>query len=164
MAYDTAPQPEAPPSDEDLARQWIGELDAAEKDPVRQKWIGRCKVILEVYTDSKSAEVRKNKRLALFWSNVETLKPAIWARTPAAVVTRRFKDADPVGRVASEVLERSLNFTLDAVDFASTMLGCRDEFLLFHHADGDPAAGPGAAAGHHRRRGRPAGGRRRCGL
>lgn len=130
MAYHPAPQPAAP-SDDELAREWIGELDASENDADRQLWVRRCKAINLVYKDKRAEAARTKKRFALFWSNIETLKPAVYARTPTAVVTRRFKDADPVGRVASEILERSLNFSLVTGCFSATMLGTRDEFLLF---------------------------------
>jgi hypothetical protein len=112
-----------------LAARWIAEIEIAEKDKDRQRWLEQCKRILKVYKADQPRQTTK-KRFALFWSSMQTIAPAIWARTPTAVVTRRFKDADPVGRLASEVLERSANFALDSCDFASVMLGCRDEYLL----------------------------------
>jgi hypothetical protein len=49
----------------------------------------------------------------MLWSNTQTVLPAIYSRPPEPVVSRRHKDEDPVGRLASEVLERSLGFSID---------------------------------------------------
>ncbi len=43
----------------------------------------------------------------LFWSNIETQRPAYYSGAPRAVVERRYKDKNPVARVASQLLERS---------------------------------------------------------
>jgi hypothetical protein len=113
-----------------LAQRWISELNLAEKN--HAAWRTRARKIIRRYRDDQneaSTDV-KQRRFSLLWSNMETLGPAVYARTPTAVVLRRYKDADPVGRAASEVLERALNFSLDQLDFAGVMLGVRQDFLL----------------------------------
>jgi hypothetical protein len=128
-------EPATEQTPEVLARTWLAEIEAAEKEKDRQRWLKRCQAIQRIYKEQQEAtdptESRRSKRYALLWSNIQTLAPAVYSRTPTAVVTRRFKDADPVGRVCSEILERALNFSLEEADFASAMTGCRDEFLLF---------------------------------
>jgi hypothetical protein len=117
-----------------LATTWIAELDAAERDKDRTAWLDRSKAIVKLYRQDqdtvRSGTSTARKKFALFWSSVQTIAPAIYARTPQAVVTRRYKDNDPLGRLASEVLERSLNFSIDTNDFNGVMLGARDQFLL----------------------------------
>lgn len=126
----TEPEPEAQ-SPPEMARRWIAEIEAAEKVEGRETWLTRAKAILELYAEKKrSGAESASRRFALFWSNIEVLKPAVLARVPTAVVTRRFKDADPVGRLASEVLERALNFSIDAYDFEGVLKDIRDEYLL----------------------------------
>jgi hypothetical protein len=113
------------------ARRWISEIDLAEKAQAAWREQGR-KIIRQFVrekTDSPT-ETSRTRRFALLWSNIETLQPAVLARTPTAVVGRRWKDEDAVGRVASEVLERALNFGMDCLDFADILLGLRDDFLL----------------------------------
>jgi hypothetical protein len=66
----------------------------------------------------------RKRRFVLLRANIETLAPAVYARTPTAVVS------DAVARTASEVIERALNFSLDAIDFADIMNALRDEYLL----------------------------------
>lgn len=135
--YAGAAQPanDAEPTPAEVARKWLSEIEGSEKDKDRQRWITRCDSIRKIYKEQQeTAEPttqRANKRYALLWSNVQTLAPAVYARTPTAVVTRRFKDVDPVARVASEILERALNFAIEDADMASTLEGCRDEFLLY---------------------------------
>lgn len=118
------------PDDAKLATEWIAELDLAEKDEARTQWLKRSKEIVKLYTERKLTRSASNKRFSLFWSNIEVLKPATLARVPTAVASRRYKDQDPVGRTASEVLERALNFSSDSYDFEGVLKGCRDEFLL----------------------------------
>ncbi len=115
--------------DASVATRWIAELDAAEKDSDFLKWQRRCKKIIKLYKEDRPDSTAK-RRFALFWSNIKTLQPAIYANTPTAVVGRRWKDADPVGRMASEVLERALNYSVDAYAFDDVMKGVRDDDLL----------------------------------
>ena len=113
-----------------VAQRWISEITLAEKD--HSAWREKSRKVVKKYRARKEpgdADVKK-RAFNLFWSNMETLGPAILARTPQVVVGRRWKDADPIGRLASEVLERSLNFSLDAAAFLSMMKGVRTEFLL----------------------------------
>lgn len=110
------------------AARWISELELAER--FQKAWHDKCKKIIARYTEEKSTASTGKRRFAVLWANQETLKPATYARPPTAVVLRRYKDADPVGRHASEVLERALNYTIDAYDFDGVMRLCRDDYLL----------------------------------
>ncbi|MGZ2405779.1 hypothetical protein ACVIKO_003039 [Rhizobium ruizarguesonis] len=49
---------------------------------------------------------------------------------PQPVVERRFKDAQPVARMASELVERNLSYMGDEADIDSIMRAVRDDFLL----------------------------------
>lgn len=109
------------------AAPWIAALEADEACPERQEWLKRARKINDLYR--RKARVSR-RRFALFWSNIATLQPAVYARTPKCVVTRRWKTADPVARAATEVLERAVNFSTETEDFASVMTQVRDEYLL----------------------------------
>lgn len=112
------------------ARRWISEIELAEK--AQASWRERGRRIIKRYLEDQGegATDVKARRFSLLWSNIQTLGPAVLARAPLAVVGRRWKDEDPTGRLASEVLERALNFSIDAIDFADVMIGLRDDFLL----------------------------------
>ena len=96
------------------------------------KWQARTKKILKRYRDdTRGQSGNESAKFNILWSNVQTLIPAVYAKLPKADVTRRFGDGDPVGRVASELLERALDFEIEHYpDFRSTMRYCvEDRFL-----------------------------------
>lgn len=110
------------------ARRWISELDQSIK--VYQPYWKRCDAILQRYEDERGEESRTARKFSIFWSNIETLKPACYARVPQAVVLRRNNDPDPIARVSAEVLERAINFSHECYDFDQVLKDVRDEFLL----------------------------------
>lgn len=96
------------------AMKWISELSLSEK--ALQPYISRARKITRRYKrddETVRAASARDRQFALLWSNTETIRPALYARPPQPVVSRRFKDADPVARAASEVLERCLTYSID---------------------------------------------------
>jgi hypothetical protein len=59
------------------------------------------------------------------------LRPAVYAKLPKADISRRFGDNDPVGRVASQLIERAIDFEIEHYpDYRATMNYCvEDRFL-----------------------------------
>lgn len=94
----------------DSARQWLMNLRLAKRED--DEFIKRGKKIIKRYRDKRS-ETSQIKHYNILWSNVQTLIPALYAKTPRAQVERRYKDQDPVGRTASTILERCLQFEID---------------------------------------------------
>jgi len=97
-----------------------------------KKWEGRVTKILKRYRDdTRSASGNETAKYNILWANVQTLKPAVYARMPKADVSRRFVDNDPVGRVASLLLERTLDYEIEHfTDFRSCMdHAVEDRFL-----------------------------------
>ena len=115
-----------------LAAQWTAEIDAAEREPDRQRWLERARTLIRLYREERAAvrPGRARKRFALFWAQIQTVGPAIYAKAPLAVVGRRFDSDDAVARTASEVLERAINFAIETTGFGQTLMDCRDEYLL----------------------------------
>ena len=60
-------------------------------------------------------------RFNILYANVQTRAPALYNSTPIPDVRQRFRDDDPKARLASQVLERCLVYTLDAYDFDNVM-------------------------------------------
>lgn len=120
---------------DDVVRRWLREIGLADKDPAMTRWRERARGILQKYREEGRSEDGA-RRFAMLWSNTETLKPAVYARAPKAEIGRRFKDADPVGRIASEMLERSTNIVIDCNDLDSTLRQVRDDFLLIARGQG----------------------------
>lgn len=96
-----------------------------------KKWEGRVDKILERYRDEKRKNANSLTRFNILWSNVQTLVPATFSKLPQPDVSRRFRDQDPTGRVASMILERALDFEIQHYsDYRSTMKqAVMDRFL-----------------------------------
>lgn len=87
-----------------------------------KRWEARADRIVKKYKDDSRYDRNPNARFNILWSNVQTIQPAIFARLPRPDVSRRFRDNDPIGRVASLMLERALEFELEHYgDYKSAM-------------------------------------------
>lgn len=126
---------EAPDSQEPDQR--VAELTAciAQYDREFEKWGKRVDKIVKKYragdggaTNDRSSDCPK---FSILWSNVQTLVPATFSRLPQPDVSRRFRDNDPVGRVAALVLERAISYEVEQYpDYGATMRqGVLDRFL-----------------------------------
>ena len=90
-----------------VVRYWLNEIGAAKK---REKdWRKDGERILEIYSGKKSSTTPFN----ILFSNTETHLPAVYSAVPRPIVTRRFKDEDPLGRHASMAGQRVLEFLVD---------------------------------------------------
>ena len=78
-----------------------------------KRWEARTDRIVKKYKDDSRYDRNPNARFNILWSNVQTILPAIFARLPRPDVSRRFRDNDPIGRVASMMLERALEFEIE---------------------------------------------------
>lgn len=94
-------------------------------------WETRVDKILKRYRDEKRDANARTSRFNVLWSNVQTLSPACFSRLPQPDVSRRFRDNDPVGRVAALILERALEFEVQHYnDYRMTMKqSVQDRFL-----------------------------------
>lgn len=99
-----------------------------------KKWVMRAEKIVKIYrdydfqsTDARRADVSFN----ILWANIEVLMPAVFARLPKPDVSRRFRDNDPVGRVAALILERALEYEIQQYpDYRAAMnYSVLDRFL-----------------------------------
>ena len=96
------------------------------------KWTARTKKIIKRYRDdTRGQTLTESAKFNILWSNVQTLRPAVYAKLPKADIGRRFGDNDPVGRVAGQLLERAIDFEIEHYpDYRSTMSYCvEDRFL-----------------------------------
>ena len=110
------------------AGPWKAALEKAEK--AEESWRARAEKIVKLYRNQESISSTTHRRFAMLWANTEVLRPSVYDRSPQPVVTRRFKDRDPVGREASEMLERVLSTENDLDDDDAVYREVRDEFLL----------------------------------
>lgn len=108
-------------------KRWLAEWDLA--DAREKDWREESEKVWQIY-NSKNAS---GNSFNILWSNTETLRPAAYNSMPEPDVRRRFRDADPVGKIAATVLERSIAFSIDEYDFddeikntvLDTLIPCR---------------------------------------
>lgn len=95
------------------------------------KWETRVGKIIKRYRDDTRTSQDTGSRFNILWSNVQTLKAATFARLPKPDVSRRFRDNDQVGRVASLILERALDYEITHYgDYRESLTSCiYDRFL-----------------------------------
>jgi hypothetical protein len=96
-----------------------------------KEWEGRSDKITKRYRDDSRSRNNPNAKFNILWSNVQTITPAVFARLPRPDVSRRFRDNDPIGRVASMMLERALEYEIEHYgDYASAMKQSVQDRLL----------------------------------
>jgi hypothetical protein len=96
-----------------------------------KEWEGRADKIVKRYRDESRSRNNPNAKFNILWSNVQTITPAVFARLPRPDVSRRFRDNDPVGRVASMMLERALEYEIEHYgDYNSAMKQAVQDRLL----------------------------------
>jgi hypothetical protein len=112
------------------ATKWLQVISTYDNE--FKKWEARTSKIVRRYRDdNRSQSNNDTSRFNILWSNIQTLVPAVYAKMPKAVAKRRFGDNDQVGRVASQIIERALDFEIEHYpDFRAAMkYAVYDRFL-----------------------------------
>lgn len=112
----------APPTG--IASRWKAEIEAFDRE--RKAYADRAEKITKRYRNEQGGD---DRRFALLWANVEVLKPTVYARDPVPRVFRRFRDRDPVGRVASKLLERVLTCQIEKGGYGDAVRAAVLDFL-----------------------------------
>ena len=94
-------------------RKWKRELENAGKR--ESEWRKDGEKLFKQYRGGE----KKKSSFNMLYANTATLRPALYSSIPQPDVRRRFRDADPLGKAVSEVLERGLIYSLDSYDFDS---------------------------------------------
>ena len=103
--------------DAGLARLWLDSVALARKN--EEDWRKGAGEARDRYRgDSKN---NQGKKFNILFANTQITLPAIYNSTPIPDVRRRLGDADPAGKIAAQVLERSLSYSFDAYDFGGSM-------------------------------------------
>jgi len=125
VAMATVPVPEESRAD---AEKWQAEIRAWEQRS--ERWYSRADQIIRRFRDERNQAMVQRRRMSTLWSNVQTLAPALFSRTPVPIVERRYLDRDPVGRVASQILERNLRYAMEDIAFSTEVrLAVQDRLL-----------------------------------
>lgn len=90
----------------DQYKKWLDAIERAGKGKFKS-WEDRGEKIIKRYRDERS-DNDDSKKYNILWSNVQTLRPALYASPPVPNVTRRFDENDPVGKQAAIILEKAV--------------------------------------------------------
>jgi hypothetical protein len=100
-----------------------------------EKWVTECKRITRRYRSERGTGMDYDEDptawFNLFWASLQTAAPSLYARTPVPQVERRYKDRDPIARVAAEILERALRYELKSFDFDGAINAAVLDRLLY---------------------------------
>jgi hypothetical protein len=110
-----------------LVKLYLREIDRYNRST--SEWYEEAENIEKVYLDelNTSSDTRK---FALLWTNIETLKPAVYSKLPTVLCSRRYKDRDIVARTAAELMERATNTSFDIYGADEAFKLVRDDRLL----------------------------------
>ena len=110
--------PEGTPRKTD-AKVWLQRI--ADYRSKYREWEETGKKVVKRYRQEKAlGDEGRSRNPALYnvlFSNVQTLRPALFSQTPAVVAERRHKDKDPVGRLAAQIIERLSNHDMERSGF-----------------------------------------------
>ena len=134
----TGPQPSTAetltdfgPGDVGLSNSYRAEIRAADKE--NHEWKRKAERVVLRYRDERtnSGFATQQKRYNILWSIINTTMPAIYGKPPQPTVMRRYTDPDQVARVASLILERTLEFQLSSQsDFHPAIKAALQDRLL----------------------------------
>lgn len=111
---------EAEKSGTEFCRLWMEAIELASKE--EKTWRKRADETVSIYRGGDSQSNRDRKRtFNILHSNVETRIPAIYNSLPVPDVRRRYQDDDAVGKEVSDIIERSLSYSIDTYDFDAVM-------------------------------------------
>ncbi len=112
------------------AQYWADELKRY-KDDYREKFERRGTEIVKRFRDDRKDSENSESHFNVLWSNIKTLKPAIFAKVPKPEVSRRFNDKDPIARTAVQILERALSYEITQYnDYYTGLSNVVDDRLL----------------------------------
>lgn len=99
----------------------LDQIDAHDKEFKEAN--ARAGRIVARYRDERGDYTQQDRRYNILWANTQTMLPAITGKgAPVPVSKRRFMDADPAGRVASTIIERTLRYQFDCHNGTSRAL------------------------------------------
>ncbi len=114
-----------------IAKHWIGQIDAIKENSEVKRWMKRGETIEKRYRDERTrTDEDGQRRYNSLWCNVEILKPALYGKCPLPIAERRFKDKDPTGRAAAEILERALRNEIEINNFDTALQQAVADYLL----------------------------------
>lgn len=134
MADEEEPELIGPDGGDDgrrLAKFWLDQINSVKDNSQYKHWLRRGETIIRRYRDERNrTDEEGQRRYNALWANVEILKPALYGKTPLPVAERRFKDKDPTGRAAAQILERALRNEIEICGYNEALSQAVSDYLL----------------------------------
>lgn len=111
-----------------IVELWTKELENASEH--EKNWRNEASKNFEIYKDEYNNTQGESKRYNVFWSNTQTLKPLVFSKLPNPNITQRFPDENEVAKLASEMMERSIDLYLNDSNTDVVIGKCRDDLLI----------------------------------
>jgi hypothetical protein len=108
------------------------QIKDVQDDKDYKRWIKRGQRIEKRYRDerNRTEDTDSQKRYNSLWANTQILLPALYGRCPLPVAERRFRDKDPVGRGAAQILERGLRNEIEICGYDEALRLAVQDYLL----------------------------------
>lgn len=100
-------------SPSEFTKHWLQAIDLAGED--EKDWRDDAKHTIDRYRKTRA------KSFNVLYANTQTTCPALYNSEPVPDIRRRFGDTDPVGKAASQMLERALSIECELYDFDACM-------------------------------------------
>jgi hypothetical protein len=115
-----------------MAAFWKNQIIQVDDDKEFKRWLKRGAQIEKRYRDDRNRidEDSGQRRVNSLWANVEILTPALYGKMPVPTCERKFKDKDPVGRGAAQIIERALRNEIEICGFDEAMRQALRDYLL----------------------------------
>ncbi len=126
------PDDESIKDDRTAGMYWKGEIERANKE-FKVYW-EKCDKIAKRYRDERDQNRENSKRFNILWSNIQTMKPAVYAKAPKPIIERRFLERNDIERVAGMALQRAVAVELETGDFEEAVGGKQGavmDYLLY---------------------------------
>jgi len=108
-----------------VVKRWLEELHIAEE--WERPWRERAQVCIERYEGEAQ---HRRSTFNILYSNVETIRPALFAKPPIPDVRRRKKAPAPMEREAAEIIERCLEYLIDSQCYPDEVNAMLNDYLL----------------------------------
>jgi hypothetical protein len=112
-----------------LAKYWLEQITKV--DAEQKSWFKRGLAIEKRYRDQRNRSEEEGQRRANYlWANTQIMYPALYGKCPLPIAERRFRDKDPVGRAAAQIIERALRNDLETDCFHDSVGSAVLDYLL----------------------------------
>jgi hypothetical protein len=107
---------------------WRKEIDNAKNYHDKSKEI--AKQFQEIYEKQETEVSYNSSAYPIFWSNTQTLKPLLFSKLPKINIAQANYNNEEIARLASELIERLLNYMLKESDAENQFEKIRDCYLI----------------------------------